>query len=327
MSYRENALNKWLEQLPDITQLSLKPLAGDASFRRYYRLHDANASYIVMDAPPDKETLHPFIVIAELLRANEIRTPQILAFDESDGFALLEDFGDALLLNQLTTDSADDLYQSAIHTLIGMQQCSTSSPIALPCFDAQFIAGELAVFKQWFLQSYLKLQLTDNEEQLLQDTFTWLTNEICNQPEVFIHRDYHSRNIMIPQESNDPRLAIIDFQDAMRGPLTYDLVSLLKDCYIQWPRQDVLRWVTFFYEQSPAISQWSLPSFVRAFDLCGLQRHLKVLGVFARLSLRDNKHHYLKDLPLTRHYVLTVLEGYEELQPFYQFMQQRVHLP
>lgn len=327
MPYRQNALNKWLEQLPEISDFSLKPLAGDASFRRYYRLNCNDTSYIVMDAPPDKEAMHPFVNIGKLLRLNGIRTPKIIAFDESRGFALLEDFGDGLLLNKLAPATADKLYQSAINTLIHIQQCPTSAPGPLPCFDEPFISGELNVFKQWFLQAYLALHLSSDEEQLIQNTFAWLANEISRQPKVFIHRDYHSRNIMIPETIDDPRLAIIDFQDAMKGPFTYDLVSLLKDCYIQWPRDDVMRWVTFFYEQSPITKQWSLPSLVRAFDICGLQRHLKVLGVFARLSLRDNKHHYLKDLPLTLHYLLATLEDYEELHPFYQFMQQRIHLP
>lgn len=326
MPYRQNALNKWLEQLPDVAPFTLTPLAGDASFRRYYRLNCRDTSYIVMDAPPEKETMRPFIAVAELLRSNDIRTPKIFAWDESSGFALLEDFGDGLLLNQLTSATTDNLYQSAINTLIHMQQCPTSSSYPLPCFDTAFILGELSIFKQWFLQSWLKLQLDKHEEQLLEHTFNWLASNIVNQPGVFIHRDYHSRNIMIARESHDPRLAIIDFQDAMHGPFTYDLVSLLKDCYIQWPRDDVMRWLGYFHEQSPNTRQWSLPFFIRAFDICGIQRHLKVLGVFSRLSLRDNKHHYLNDLPLTLHYVLAALEDYEELQPFYQFMQQRVHL-
>lgn len=327
MPYRQNALNKWLEQLPGVTPFTITPLAGDASFRRYYRMKSRETSYIVMDAPPEKETMRPFIAVAELLRSNDIRTPKIIACDEASGFALLEDFGDGLLLNKLTPATADDLYQSAIDTLIHMQQCPTSSTYPLPCFDTSFILGELGVFKQWFLQTYLKLQLSEQEEQLLEQTFNWLASNVSNQPGVFIHRDFHSRNIMMTEGTPDTRPAIIDFQDAMQGPFTYDLVSLLKDCYIQWPRDDVMRWLSYFHEQSLTTRQWSLPAFIRAFDLCGLQRHLKVLGVFARLSLRDNKHHYLKDLPLTLHYVLATLEDCEELQPFYQFMQQRVRLP
>lgn len=322
MPNRQNALDNWLQQLPELGAFSLIPLTGDASFRRYFRLSFEHGSRIVMDAPPEKEPLQPFINIAKLLQANGVKAPYIHAVDERQGFALLEDLGDGLLLNTLSTDTADSLYKNAINTLITLQQCSTAA--SLPHFDQAFILKELGVFYDWFLNRYLQLELSSLEQTMIDDSFIWLSHEIIMQPQVMIHRDYHSRNIML---TNDNELAIIDFQDAMYGPVTYDLVSLLKDCYIQWPSDTVTHWATWFYDNSPIVQQIPKIIFMRAFDLCGLQRHLKVLGVFSRLYLRDDKPGYLKDLPLTLSYVMTSLALYEELQPLYQFMQTRVQLP
>lgn len=327
MHNRQNALNKWIEQVLAPTQFSLIPLAGDASFRRYFRLHHSGITQVVMDAPPDKETIEPFLAVANLLSTAGIHTPKIHALDKTQGFAILEDFGDTLLLNSLQPQTADKLYTSAMNNLITLQCCPTSDTTQLPTFDKQFILYELNVFKEWFLHAYLKLQLTAREDILIRDTFDWLSNEVAQQPQVFIHRDYHSRNLMLLRNDDTIELGTIDFQDAMSGPFTYDLVSLLKDCYIQWPREQIIDWLRYFYNQAPAAKQYSLPAFIRAFDYCGLQRHLKVLGVFSRLYLRDNKPNYLHDLPLTLHYVMDCLESYEELHAFHQFMQDRIRLP
>lgn len=324
MHNRQNALNLWLNKTLGLTNFSLKPLTGDASFRKYFRLNYNGISQVVMDAPPNLERLEPFLVVADLLSKTGILTPKIIALDQEQGFVILDDFGDLLLLNQLNSANADRLYHAAIDTLIAMQNCPNSE---LPRFDKPFILQELAIFREWFLQAYLKIDLTSSEETLLNKTFDWLGNEITQQPQIFIHRDYHSRNIMLP--GNDEfELGIIDFQDAMRGPLTYDLVSLLKDCYIQWPQEKLKSWLNYFYNHTKIARQiYSIPAFLTAFDYCGLQRHLKVLGIFSRLSLRDHKPNYLKDLPLTLHYVMTCLESHEELKPLYQFMQNRIRLP
>mgnify|MGYP000258105298 CR=1 FL=1 len=327
MHNRQNALNKWLEEILAPNQFTLTPLAGDASFRRYYRLHHQGCTQVVMDAPPDKETIEPFLAIATLLNSVGLKAPQVKAVDKVQGFAILEDFGDTLLLNNLSADTADKLYALAMDNLCRLQNCSISGPITVPCFDKAFILYELNVFKEWFLDIYLKIKLTSNETTLIEDTFAWLSQEIEQQPKVLIHRDYHSRNLMLLGKNDEFELGIIDFQDAMSGPFTYDLVSLLKDCYIQWPREQIMAWLAYFHKQTPIAQQYSLSAFVRAFDLCGLQRHLKVLGVFSRLYLRDNKPNYLQDLPLTLHYVMTCLESYAELQDFYQFMQVRIKLP
>jgi aminoglycoside/choline kinase family phosphotransferase len=326
MHTRQNELNNWLEGIFGNTPFNLTPLAGDASFRRYYRLHSGELSRVVMDAPPDKETITSFINISNRLAAIGIHTPAIIAVEHSQGFILLEDLGDELLLRALTQDNADKLYTAAISTLLHMQQCPTTQP-QLPIFDKTFMLQELTLFREWFLQAYLSLQLNTSEILLLKETFDWLTTQIAMQPQVFIHRDYHSRNLIVIGQTNPLEIGVIDFQDAMHGPFTYDLVSLLKDCYIQWPREQVISWLTLFHQKLIPAHDWSFMAFTRGFDLCGLQRHLKVLGIFCRLHLRDNKEAYLRDLPLTFNYVNACLESYSELQPFYQFMQERVYLP
>lgn len=326
MHHRENALNQWLKDFCKNSEFILKPLAGDASFRRYFRLYFGEHTYVVMDAPPEKEPITPFINISKTLTKNGIHTPQAYATEYTQGFALLEDFGDQPLLKALTPQHADFFYKIAINTLMKIQQCSTDVP-ALPHFDKAHMLQELALFQQWFVQNYLQMQLSLEEEQLLHHTFDWLINEINQQPQVFIHRDYHSRNLMVIVAQETPDLGVIDFQDAMRGPFTYDLVSLLKDCYIQWPREQILAWITYAYHLLPNTHECSLAAFIRAFDLCGLQRHLKVLGIFCRLHLRDKKSAYLLDLPLTFNYVKGCAENYDELQPFYQFLQQKIYLP
>jgi len=327
MHDRQNALSKWLEQILASTQFTLIPLTGDASFRRYFRLHYKGSTQVIMDAPPDKETLEPFLAIADLLSTNGLSTPKIHAVDKKQGFAILDDFGDTLLLHALSSQPADKLYKAAMDTLNILQLNTISKAAQLPPFDKNFILYELNLFKEWFLHAYLKLNLSTTEEALISQTFDWLSAEVTKQPNVLIHRDYHSRNIMLLEQDDKIKLGIIDFQDAMYGPFTYDLVSLLKDCYIQWPREQVMSWLSYFYEHSSLAKQYSLPDFIRAFDYCGLQRHLKVLGVFSRLYLRDNKPSYLQDMPLTLHYVVACLECYPQFDSFYHFIQNRVRLP
>lgn len=323
MHTRENALNEWLETLFNDEPHTLTPLVDDASFRRYFRLHCGTLTRVVMDAPPLKEKIDSFISIAATLSKMGIHVPAIHAIDHEQGFILLEDLGDRLLLNELSTQSADKLYHAALDTLTTMQQCSATEP-KLPVFDRHFILGELTLFREWFLESYLSLSLNPEEEQVLNQTFDWLITKLTSQPQVFIHRDFHSRNLMVVDDSQSIDIGVIDFQDAMLGPYAYDLVSLLKDCYAQWPREQTLQWLAYFHNNLPPTIRGSILEFNHAFDLCGLQRHLKVLGIFCRLSLRDNKSAYLRDLPLTFHYVMACLEEQPELLPFFQLMQQRV---
>ena len=320
MHTRQNVLNEWLHTILPNESLTITPLAGDASFRRYFRLQYGKRSGVIMDAPPKQESITPFLDVGNRLRAAGIRTPSVYAADSVLGFALLEDFGDMLFLQALSQETPDALYTAAMTTLLHMQNTSVTNP-SLPHFNPRFMQQELALFREWFLQEYLSLQITTDDQKLLENTFQSRAEAIARQPQVFIHRDYHSRNLLLIQQSTPPELGVIDFQDAMLGPLPYDLVSLLKDCYVQWPRDRVIAWMTYFYTHLPTGSFDSLGDFQQAFDYCGLQRHLKVLGVFSRLHLRDGKSNYLRDLPLTLNYVLDCLECYSAFEPFYHFMQ------
>ncbi len=326
MHERENALKEWLTDTIKIKDFVLSPLTGDASFRRYYRLYSNGITQIIMDAPPEKEDIKPFIHIAKTLTKAKVLAPEIYAINLEQGFLLLSDFGDELLLNRLHENTVNDYYHHAINTLFKIQRCPIEDP-QLPPFDKAFMLKEMGLCPEWFFNAYLSLDLQKEEQLLVQRTMEWVADEVSKQPLTFIHRDYHSRNLMLINKREGNDLGVIDFQDAMCGPLTYDLVSLLKDCYISWPREQVLQWVAFFHSQSETAQSYSLPEFIRAFDLCGLQRHLKVLGIFCRLYLRDNKPGYLANLPLTLQYVLECSEIYEELHPFFHFLQNRVYLP
>lgn len=329
MQNHQNTLEQWLQHTLHQTSMQVIPLTGDASFRKYYRVHQGEKSYIVMDAPPAQEPLAPFLTIQKLLASHQIRVPTVHVVDEQQGFALLEDFGDTLLLQLLKTShaapqQAEKYYHAALKLLNQLQTCHKKSTFPLAAFDTRFMTSELELFKHWFLEKYLGLELSPSEKQLVDDTCQQLTQRIMEQPTVCIHRDYHSRNIMVLK---DDQLGIIDFQDAMLGPFTYDAVSLLKDCYMQWPTSYVTQWLHYFYNHSPYQQQCSFDEFHCAFDYCGLQRHLKVLGIFARLYLRDNKPQYLQDLPLTRQYVMACLETYPTLHAFYEFMNTQGQLP
>lgn len=324
MLERENALKEWLKHIIPGNDYLLTPLTGDASFRRYFRIQYKGLTQIVMDAPPRKEDLKSFIHVTKLLMDAQVPSPVLIAANMEQGFLLLSDLGDVLLLKKLQASTADLYYTKAIQTLLKMQECSIVDP-EIPPFDKSFMLKEMSLCPEWFFKSYLSLHLDKQEQRLVEKTMDWIADEVAKQPIVFIHRDYHSRNIMLTGEAQT--LTLIDYQDAMSGPLTYDLVSLLKDCYIAWPREQVLAWVHYFYEHNALAHQYTQEAFIRAFDLCGLQRHLKVLGVFCRLYLRDGKSGYLADLPLTLKYVLDCCETYEELHPFFNFLQKRVFLP
>lgn len=327
MQTRENALHQWLKTIYPTNDYLLIPLAGDASFRRYYRLKQAGVSFIIMDAPPDKLKLTPFVYVRTILAEQGITTPQIFALDETLGFALLEDFGDALLQDALRQQDPQPLYETAIQTLIQMQQFPRSQQQPqLQVFDQSFMLRELSLFHEWFIQGYLGLQLSDQEHQLLATTFHMLTQAIMNQPQVLVHRDYHSRNIMIlnPEQDSNLKIGVIDFQDAVLGPITYDLVSLLKDCYIHLPQAQLTHWVNYFYHQTNVTSLYSFTAFQQAFDWCGLQRHLRILGTFSRLHIRDGKSNYLQDLPRTYQYVTTCMANYPEFQAFHRWLEHRV---
>lgn len=337
MQNREKDLYKWVKQ-QHFKNFTLTPLAGDASFRSYLRLQYADGSRIIMDALPEKEGLHSFLEIGKLLHSIGIRVPTVYAYNENYGFVILEDFGDELLVNHSTlNDLTTAFHLDAIGVIQRLQNCQlqkmTLKREDLPIFNKAFIFKELEIFLQWFLLKYLKLNLSAKDYIIIDDAFAWLAKEILKQPQVLIHRDFHSRNIMLLKtkandlkqttslQTNNFELGIIDFQDAMLGPFTYDLVSLFRDCYVKLPTKQISYYLKFFYEQSMLTKQISFANFERAFDICGLQRHLKILGIFSRLYLRDSKPRYLQNIPLTLKYTLSCLEKYEDLRSFNQLMQ------
>lgn len=309
MDPRYIELQKWLGK--NIKgPFEMKPLAGDASFRRYFRVHGETQTWVAMDAPPPKETIVPFIQIAQRLHEGNICAPEILEASPEHGFMLLSDFGDKLLLDELNPTSVATLYPLAFSTLAKLQSCPTDN---IPHFNEPLLRAELDLFTTWYLGEHLKLSLSPQDHALIHRTFDALVNEALSQPRVFVHRDFHSRNLLC---TPNQQLGVLDFQDAVAGPITYDLVSLLRDCYITWPQTQVDEWVALFYKQYCHHLNIPFKQYQRWFDWMGLQRHIKVLGIFCRLNYRDHKPRYLDDLPRVLHYVLTVSDRYESLHEF-----------
>lgn len=305
----------WVSDFLKSEDFNIVPASSDASFRRYFRVSTQNASWIVMDAPPNKEDIGPFIKIGQFLGLQQIHVPEILAQETQSGFLLLSDLGDMPYLDVLTDSTADDLYTDAIDSLVNIQSCDTDA-ITLPHYDRSLLQRELDLFPDWFLSRHLDI----SPPHCLQASFDFLINNALSQPQVIVHRDYHSRNLMAMSDRNP---GIIDFQDAVIGPISYDLVSLLRDCYIAWPQQKIDDWLLHYYklaQQRDLLTNCDLATFTRWFDLMGLQRHLKVLGIFCRLNYRDNKPNYMDDLPQTLSYVMQVCQRYEDLHEFTEFL-------
>ncbi len=308
------------------SRLQLVPASSDASFRSYWRATDENgATHIVMDAPPALENCAPFIDISARLDTAGLVVPVVLAKDLAQGFLLLPDLGARTLLPELNVASVDRHYQDAMAAILQMQLHADVA--GLPNYDAPRLDAEMELFPEWFLKRHLGITPSCEDFDIIEATMMQVRNLALTQPKVFVHRDFHSRNLMLAEPTNAPhrRLAIIDFQDAVRGPITYDLVSLLRDCYIQWPEADVARWVENYRQLSSdaGLHCADRNTFQRWFDWMGLQRHLKVLGIFARLNYRDGKAGYLQDLALVLHYTLSVCARYPELQAFAQWLKQR----
>lgn len=314
---REQNLDNWLNNVLKTSQFKKEPLAGDASFRRYYRVRVDKTEYIIMDAPPP-EVPHLFVKVAAILEKQGLQVPNILAANMEQGFLLLSDLGDRLYLHELTEETVDKLYHDALQALLKFQSCQAE----LPIFDRTFFQRQLDIFEEWYLHKHLGLQMRAKLPDLFTSVYDQLFAIMLEQPQVFIHRDFHSRNLMVVKENNP---GILDFQDAMIGPITYDLVSLLQDYYITWPRMRVEQWVLGFQKQAELLgllsTTISVEQFLRWFDLTGLQRHLKNLGIFARLYYRDNKAQYLKDIPQVLKYMTETCDRYVELQPLAAFLQ------
>lgn len=296
---------------------SLRPASSDASFRRYFRVDAAasvGGSLIVMDAPPPQEDCRPFVHAAEVFTRSGISVPRILASDLGQGLLLLEDFGNTTYLEQLDAARAPALYADALAALVRLQSDSRADSFAP--YDADKLRAEMELFAQWYVGRHLGLSLSPEDRGILDEAFELLTRSALAQPQVHVHRDYHSRNLMVLPGGRNP--GVLDFQDAVYGPITYDLVSLLKDAYIRWEEEQVLDWAIRYWERARAAQlpvAGDFGEFYRDFEWMGLQRHLKVLGIFARLNYRDGKERYLADLPLVMRYVREVVGRYLAFKP------------
>ena len=323
MGERLEQLKAWLVSDVGLNGIDLRPASGDASFRRYFRVTDQGGnSWIAMDAPPEKEDCRPFVVVAGLLTGLGLHAPRIEAQDLRQGFLLLEDLGSRLYLDVLNEQTVDRLYGDAMSALMVLQACGPRN--GLPAYDRVLLLQEMGLFRDWLLDRHLQLDLTGGEQRLLAEAFDRLADSALEQPRVCVLRDYHSRNLML---TSSPNPGILDFQDAVIGPVTYDLVSLLKDCYISWPRARVKEWAMGFYHlavQSGVLRDEHEGSFLRWFDLMGVQRHLKAAGIFARLCHRDGKDGYLGDIPRTLGYVVDIGSAYPFLTDLIRLIQRRV---
>jgi len=312
--------------------------SADASFRRYFRVSRGDVdpaawapkadTLIVMDAPPGKEDIAPYLKVSALLEQAGAHVPHVHGADPKRGFIVMEDLGDTQYLSLLNTGrGVDKLYGEALATLANIQVRGLRAAAALEPYDRAPLERELNLMPEWFLRKHLGLDLSPEERALLTVTNEVLIHEALLQPQVFVHRDYHSRNLMVLRQDNKGGPGVIDFQDALRGPIGYDLVSLLKDCYISWSRERVERWVRGYRRVLGNLGANvgdSEYQFMRWFDLIGVQRHIKVLGVFSRLWHRDGKIGYLTDLPLTLHYVRDACRRYPELVEFERWLEWRV---
>ncbi|MCW8829359.1 MAG: phosphotransferase, partial [Gammaproteobacteria bacterium] len=297
MSQRLEQLNHWLSNAVGLPEYRIAPASSDASFRRYFRIRFAGESRIVMDAPPEKEDSRPFVRIGRQLREIGLNVPEILAEDLGQGFLLLSDLGERQYLDVLDAQNVERLYGDAMGALATLQACGPDAQ-ALPPYDRELLWREMVLFREWYLERHLGLVLSDSEQRVLDETFEQLVTSALEQPKVSVHRDYHSRNLMVSEHNP----GILDFQDAVHGPITYDLVSLLRDCYIAWPREQVEEWVRGYHDiaiDHGILRDRQEERFLRWFDLMGVQRHLKATGIFARLNHRDGKPGYLNDIPRT----------------------------
>jgi len=317
---RLEGLKRWLGAVLDVTDYELQPASADASFRRYFRVRTAGATHIVMDAPPDRQDLGPFLAVAARLRELGLHVPEVLDQDLGAGYLLLTDLGERTYLQELSPATVERLYGDALGALVVLQAGVYTGAGLLPDYDEALLRRELEIFREWYLGRHLGITLAPPQQQALAAAFNALVSAALDQPRVWVHRDYHSRNLMVTARNNP---GILDFQDAVVGPVTYDLVSLLRDCYIAWPRDQVIDWAKGYYELA---RQSGLPvgadeeQFLRWFDLMGVQRHLKAAGIFARLHHRDGKPGYQADIPRTLGYVLEVSARYPELAGLYQLL-------
>ncbi|HEY5559335.1 MAG TPA: phosphotransferase [Steroidobacteraceae bacterium] len=322
---RLRSLERWIAGLPGPPVERIAPASADASFRRYFRIHRGDGTQIAMDAPPEHESLDAWLRIARILAATGVHVPPVLAVDAEQGFVLTGDLGRQHYLEALGGGAdPEPLYAAAIDALVRMQAGGAASAAELPPYDRELLMRELVLFPEWFVARHLGLSPDAAERRVMAAAFDWLCDQALAQPEVLVHRDYHSRNLLVRPEGNP---GIVDFQDAVRGPISYDLVSLLKDCYIAWPRQRLLAWLDLYRAKAAAAgldAGRDRDEFLQWFDRMGLQRHLKVLGIFARLWHRDGKSGYLADLPRVLEYTLEATATEPGLAEFDAFLRKRI---
>jgi len=324
---RSELLHHWLRETLGDEAFTLAPASADASFRRYFRVTTNTGTRIVMDAPPEREDCRPFIQVAALLAGAGLNAPQILAQDLARGFLLLSDLGTITYMAALkeAPDRADELFSDASDALVRWQLAS--APDILPSYDAALLRRELDLFPAWYIERHLNLRLKDTQKNVIEESFALIMRSNLAQPSVYVHRDYMPRNLML----SDPNPGILDFQDAVYGPITYDVASLFKDAFISWEEQRVLDWTVRYWEKA---RRAALPvdadfgTFYSNLEWMGLQRHLKILGIFARLFYRDGKRGYLEDTPRFVAYVRAVCQRYAALKPLLQlFDQLQEHQP
>ena len=319
------ALHNWLATLPEVAGLPLAPASGDASFRRYFRLRDGKQSWIVMDAPPPMEDCRPFVSVAGFLQSMSLNVPEILAAEPEQGFLLMTDLGTCQYLDALRAEPsrAAALYDAALDALMQLQQRGEAFADRLPDYDEALLVSEMQLFSEWLCGRHLGLSFSEPERAAWNEVCRLLASNAMSQPKVFVHRDYHSRNLMFCDAANP---GILDFQDAMHGPLSYDLASLLKDCYVRLPSSEIGRLAQAFYagldEQRRA--GLSYDGFFRSFELMGVQRHLKAAGIFARLLHRDGKSGYVADIPRTVRYIVDAATRYAELGFLAELIEERI---
>jgi len=314
---RTQTLEAWLHARLLGEFFNIAPASADASFRRYFRVATSAGTRIVMDAPPEHEDCRPFVKVAHLFRAAGVNVPEVLAEDIENGYLLLSDLGNTMYLPALTDDTAAKLYDDATTALVKIQQASR--PDVLPDYDRELLLRELRLFPDWYIAKHLGVELSPTQIQTLGSAFEAILTNNLAQPRVYVHRDYHSRNLMV----TEPNPGIIDFQDAVFGPVTYDLVSLLKDAYIAWDEARIIDWAVRYWEKArkaalPVDADFSV--FYRDFEWMGVQRHIKVLGIFARLFHRDGKDQYLRDMPLVMTYLRKACERYSGLGAFLRLL-------
>jgi N-acetylmuramate 1-kinase len=323
---RQVAFHQWLDDQASahgVMPATVRAASADASFRRYFRVDTAHGSCIVMDAPPDKENCEPFVRIARLMLDAGLYAPRILAWDEPQGFMLLDDIGSQTMMDVINRDDPQanhGLYMRAVDALLTLQQ--SSRPGVLPAYDEALLQRELSLFPDWYLTQHRQLQIDSTQREMLDKTFKTIVQRNLAAPSVYVHRDFMPRNLMMPHDAAEKRLGVLDFQDAVYGPITYDIASLMRDAFLTWEEDVVLDVTIRYWERARKLGlmdfdDWhnDFGAFYRAVEWMGLQRHLKVAGIFARLTLRDGKPKYLADAPRFINYIRTTASRYSELTP------------